>query len=119
MAPDKLKPSDVTGKVRILVLETDEPHPNTIDRLGSFGEIFRKVFSKAGEQHDPPLGVETLMTFIVEAEGGKIPDFSELEDIDAILITGSMYDADGNDEWIVKLVQWLRGVFLFLLRIVP
>lgn len=100
----------------MLVLETDEPHPETHERKGSFGQIFDSLFKKAGDAHDPPLGVETVMRFIVENEGGTIPKFEEFEDVKAVLITGSMYDAHGDDEWILKLMKLLKGMLYHLLK---
>jgi GMP synthase-like glutamine amidotransferase len=53
--------------------------------------------------------VETIMKFVVENEGGQIPSIDDLDDIHAILLTGSKYDAHGDDEWILKLVRWIQG----------
>lgn len=105
----RLERSDRPDSVRMFVFETDEPHPETQNRRGSFGDVLDDLFKKAGDSHDPPLGIETVMRFVVESEGGKIPDVGELEDVDAILITGSMYDAHGDDAWIKKLVGLVQG----------
>lgn len=83
----------------------------TSKRKGTFGHIFHDLFAQAGQEHDPPLEIETTMKFVVESEGGKIPDADEVGDIDAILLTGSQHDAHGDDEWIVKLVEWVRSEF--------
>ena len=99
-------------KVRMLVLETDEPHPETVRRRGTYGAIFDELFSNAGKEHSPPLEVETTMTFVVEAEGGKVPAVSDIgDDVHAILLTGSMYDAHGDDEWILKLLDLIRQLW--------
>lgn len=98
-------------RIRLLVLETDQTLEDTSQRKGTFGDIFHSLFEKAGQQHDPPLELETTMNFVVESEGGKIPDVSKVGDIDAVLITGSKYDAHGDDEWILNLVQWIRCEF--------
>jgi len=98
----------------MLVLETDEVHPETEDRRGSFGDIFKKLFRTAGEKHDPPLAIETDMRFVVEPKGGKIPTLDDFEGFHAVLLTGSMFDAHGEDEWIMKLLDVLKGVFLLL-----
>jgi len=94
--------------VTILVLETDEPHPDTQQEHGSFGDIFRRLFIQAGENHDPPLEVELRQHFVVEdpdnGMNGHVPNASEIgEDIHAVLITGSMYDAHGDDPWVLRL----------------
>lgn len=111
MAPPeaRLVPTNHPDKIRILVLETDETHPRTRAEKGSFGDVFAQLFRKAGDAHDPPLGVETLMQYIVEPDGGKIPSVEEItEDVHAILITGSTYDAHSDEDWIVKLVKLIQ-----------
>jgi hypothetical protein len=101
--------SDHPEKIRMLVLETDETHPDTQKEHGSFGEVLDTLFKKAGDDHEPALGIETVIQYIVEDDGGKIPKFEEIgDDIHAILITGSMYDAHGNDEWIIKLMKLIE-----------
>ncbi|KAI9803440.1 MAG: hypothetical protein M1833_000959 [Piccolia ochrophora] len=104
--------SSVTGKVRMLVLETDEPHPETVHRRGTYGAIFDELFTKAGAEHDPPLGIDTIMTYVVEPDGGKVPELDDIGDVHAILVTGSMYDAHGDDDWILKLVLLLRRLWV-------
>lgn len=102
--------------VHMLILETDEPHPETKDRKGSFGDIFHELFTKAGSQHDPPLQVTTSMHYIVDdpnnGHNGHVPQISEIPDsVKAILITGSMYDAHGNDAWVLKLLGLLKELW--------
>lgn len=97
----------------MLVLETDESHPDTQEEDGSFGQVLDKLFKKAGDGHNPPLGVETTMRFVVEDKehkDGSVPTLEELEGVHAILITGSMYDAHGDEEWILKLLGLLKGM---------
>lgn len=98
-------------RVRMLVLETDQTFEDTAERKGSFGQIFHELFSKAGQKHDPPLEIETLMKFIVEPEGGKLPTAEEVGEVDGVLITGSNYDAHGDDEWILKLIERIRSMY--------
>lgn len=101
----------------MLVLETDEPHPDTQKTKGSFGQILNDLLSKAGEAHQPKLAIETVMQYVVEPDGGKIPAKEEItDDIHAILITGSVWDAHGDDEWIHKLMDLLRRTFLPALK---
>ena len=100
----------------MLVLETDDPHPETQERRGSFAAVFDDLFSTAGSKHDLPLSVDVAMHFCVEdPENGKYGHAPELSDVtsdtDAILINGSMYDAHGNDAWILKLLDFLREVW--------
>ncbi|KAF2718934.1 putative glutamine amidotransferase-like protein C13C5.04 [Polychaeton citri CBS 116435] len=96
--------------VKILVLETDEPHPDTKEERGRFSDIFHHLFKAAGYSHDPPLDVETDMHYVVDdpehGHHGHVPSASEIpQEINAILITGSMYDAHGDDPWIRSLMS--------------
>jgi GMP synthase-like glutamine amidotransferase len=111
MAPPEARTivSDRTPKVRMLVLETDEPHPDTQEEKGSFGRVLHDLLRQAGEYHDPELGIETLMQYCVEPDGGKIPKAEEIsDDIHAILITGSVYDAHSDEKWVLKLMDFIK-----------
>ncbi|KAL8748731.1 MAG: hypothetical protein Q9184_007119 [Pyrenodesmia sp. 2 TL-2023] len=107
----RTKPAVHDDYIRMLVLETDEQHPDDHHERGSFGEVFDSVFKKAGDDHDPPLGVETVITFVVEEKGGSVPKVEDMQDIHAILITGSMYDAHGDAPWILKLVELIQALW--------
>lgn len=93
----------------MMVFETDEAHPDTQKTRGSFGQVLDDLFKSAGDRHDPPLGIETSMKFVVEPKGGSIPKIEDLKDVHAILITGSMYDAHGDDEWVLNFLKLLQG----------
>ena len=101
-------PSNELPMVKMIVLEVDEPHPDDQKEKGSLGEILERHFIKAGKNHDPPLGVEVDMRYIVEENGGKIPSVEEFEGVRGILITGSTYDAHGDNEWIIKLMDLIK-----------
>lgn len=94
--------------VKMIVLEVDEPHPDDLEEKGSLGKILERHFVRAGRNHDPPLGVEVDQRFVVEDKGGKIPSVEEFEGVKGILITGSMYDAHGDEEWILKLMDLIK-----------
>ncbi|PKS05403.1 hypothetical protein jhhlp_008779 [Lomentospora prolificans] len=95
----------------MMVLETDEPHPDEQKRRGSFAQILHHHFSSAGESHDPPLDIETDKRFVVADKGGRVPKFEDFEGCDAVLITGSMYDAHGNNPWILELLAVLKELW--------
>lgn len=102
--------------IHMLVLETDEPHPETQERKGSFGEIFHSLFTEAGSQHEPPLNVTTSMHYIVDdpynGQHGHVPTISQIPDsTHAILITGSMYDAHSNEAWVMQLLELLKELW--------
>jgi hypothetical protein len=101
-------------KVRMLVLETDETHPETQKEKGSFGNVLDSLLKEAGEEHEPKLEIETMMQYVVESDGGKVPEAWEItEDMHAVLITGSVYDAHGDEEWIHKLMRLIKRAYLF------
>ncbi|RYP75025.1 hypothetical protein DL771_002673 [Monosporascus sp. 5C6A] len=48
------------------------------------------------------------MHFLPEPDGGRVPESEGIgDDVHAILITGSRYDAHGDDEWILKPMKSL------------
>ncbi|KAI1810006.1 class I glutamine amidotransferase-like protein [Poronia punctata] len=110
----RMVPSSHPNKVRMLVLETDDLHPDATqeDRDG-FGHVLGELFKQAGDEHEPSLGIETVIRYIIEDKGGKVPTPDEIgDDIHAILITGSMYDAYGEEEWIKKLMGLIRHLWI-------
>lgn len=97
-------------KVRLLILETDEPHPRIQKDRGGYADILDNHFNRAAAAHDPPLELETDMRFVVEdKEGGQVPKAEEFKGFDGVLITGSMYDAHTEGGWVEKLLDTLKG----------
>lgn len=111
MSKVKKYPSPDAPQVRIIVLETDEAHPDTHEEKGSFGEILHSHFQHAGAEHTPALAVHTDIRFVVEDKGGTVPQFEEFEDYQGVLITGSMYDAHSDTPWILKLIAVLEELW--------
>ncbi|KAK1759928.1 putative glutamine amidotransferase [Echria macrotheca] len=101
-----------TPTVRMMVLETDEPHHETQSRRGTFGSILHKHFTDAGAAHDPPLGIETDRRFVVTEKGGTMPKLEDFESCHALLITGSVYDAHGDVPWILELLELLKKLWI-------
>lgn len=103
--------------VRMLVLETDSPHPEVKDNKGGYSDILNSLFKYAGKEHDPPLEIETDMHYVVDDPEndhyGHVPQVSDIDpSIKAILITGSMYDAHGDNPWIKQLLNFLRALWI-------
>lgn len=101
----------------MLVLEVDENHPDDKKEKGGVGDVLNGLFKTAGNNHDPPLGIDVEMHYIVDdpanGQHGHVPKASEIPtDITAILITGSMYDAHGNDPWIKSLLSLLHELWI-------
>jgi hypothetical protein len=103
--------SDDKPVVGMMILKADEPHPGTKKRKGTFADILHHHFEAAGDAHDPPLGIKSNNVFIVSERGGRIPKIDEFKDYRAVLITGSIHDAHGEDPWILELLDLLRGAW--------
>ena len=59
--------------------------------------------------YDEKLGIETVMQYIVEPKGGRIPPVDEItEDVHAIVITGSVHNAYSDEEWVHKLLDFIK-----------
>ncbi|KAJ5385526.1 hypothetical protein N7517_003437 [Penicillium concentricum] len=106
------KPTESAPAVRIMVLETDIPHPDTQSARGSFGQILHNHFAKAGRAHHPPLEVETDQVYVVTEKGGRMPTVDDFDRFDGLLITGSVYDAHANNEWILQLLDLLKALWI-------
>ncbi|KAL2812226.1 class I glutamine amidotransferase-like protein [Aspergillus cavernicola] len=106
------KPTPSALVIRLMVLETDTPHPDTYSERGSFGQIVHTHFSNAGRAHHPPLGVETDQVFVVTEQGGRIPTVQDFNGCDGLLITGSVYDAHANNDWILELLHLLKTLWI-------
>ena len=119
ISPQKYSMPSATGpatgppqQIHLLVLETDTPLPKVSKERGSFADIFHDLFAKAGKSLKPPVEVQTSSYYVVGDEA-EYP--ASLDGVNAILLTGSKYDAHGNDPWIHKLISFTRGtVTLFL-----
>ncbi|KAH7546092.1 hypothetical protein FEM48_Zijuj01G0164000 [Ziziphus jujuba var. spinosa] len=64
---------------------------------GGYFNVFVAAFGKEGDRWD--------LFRVVE---GEFPDMDELANYDGFVITGSPYDAYGNDLWIIKLCFLLQ-----------
>ncbi|KAI0016995.1 GMP synthase [Xylariomycetidae sp. FL0641] len=98
-------------KIRMMVLETDDPHPEIRETKGSYSDILHRQFAEAGRRHRPPLGVETDSRYVVGDKGGRVPAFEEFDGVHSVLITGSMFDADGKNAWILELLELLKRLY--------
>ncbi|KAL4860747.1 hypothetical protein BDV12DRAFT_181159 [Aspergillus spectabilis] len=106
------KPTPSAPVIRLMVLETDTPHPDTYSERGSFGQIVHEHFAQAGRAHHPSLGVETDQVFVVSEQGGRIPTVQDFDGFDGLLITGSVYDAHADNEWILQLLDLLKTLWI-------
>jgi hypothetical protein len=96
--------------LRIAILECDTPLPGAVAKYGSYGGIFASLLKSGADALSYPgltssSGLELTNYDVVTAQA-----YPSLEDIDAVLLTGSRYNSFDNDPWIVKLVDFTEKV---------
>ncbi|SPQ20241.1 7e267bcc-6487-4fdf-84ba-ac5622dabeff [Thermothielavioides terrestris] len=94
-----------TKPLRLAILEADTPAPKTHARYGGYLGVFRHLFERAVAP--APLSAVLTLTGhdVVRDPGGAYPS---LDDVDAVLVTGSKHDAFADDPWITALVEYVR-----------
>lgn len=75
--------------LRIAILECDKPFPSTRERYGGYGGVFKELLGRGADALGYPglsseEGLELSYYYVVEQK-----HYPRLEDIDAILLTGS------------------------------
>ncbi|RPA75908.1 GMP synthase [Ascobolus immersus RN42] len=95
-------------QVKLLVLETDVTLEPVQDSHGSYADLFEKTFKRVAKEQDPPIDIKVHSIYIVGEHHCNLPSEDELQNYNAVLITGSKYDAHGDDKWILELQAWIR-----------
>lgn len=90
--------------LRLAILEADTPQPQTRDRYGGYTGVFTALLEAAAK----PQKLEELVTIKGYDIVNELHSYPSLDDIDAILITGSRHTAFDNDPWILKLVEYTK-----------
>lgn len=96
--------------LRIAILECDTPLDGTRTKYGGYGGVFTSLLRSGADElsHSglsSTAGLELTAWDVVTAQ--KYPS---LDSIDAILITGSRHNAFEDDAWIIKLVEFVKGI---------
>jgi GMP synthase-like glutamine amidotransferase len=84
--------------------------PGTRSKYGGYGGVFTSLLKSGADALSYPglsssSGLELSIYDVVSSE-----TYPNLEDIDAILITGSKYNSFDNDPWILRLVEFTEKV---------
>ena len=96
--------------LRIAILECDTARPSTQAKYGGYGGVFTALLKAGADALSyPGLSSESGLSISIY-EVVTAQNYPSLEDIDAILITGSKYDAFDNVPWIIKLVEFTKRV---------
>lgn len=96
--------------LRIAVLECDTPLSTTNSKYGGYGGVFNALLSAAADALETPNlsskdSLDLTTWNVLEAQ-----TYPSLDDIDAILISGSKYNSFDDTPWIVKLVDFTKKV---------
>ncbi|KZF21633.1 class I glutamine amidotransferase-like protein [Xylona heveae TC161] len=97
--------------LRIAVLECDKPPDEANERHGGYGGLFGELIRAGADALGQPdvlsstKGLEITKWDVLREER-----YPELDDIDAILLTGSKQNAFDNAPWIHKLVAYVQRV---------
>ncbi|KAI8394324.1 class I glutamine amidotransferase-like protein [Radiomyces spectabilis] len=95
----------MSQKLHLALLVCDTPKQPVVDKYGDYPYMFAEVFDKARE---PNVDITWEHFDVVHAM--QYPSLEDLKNhkFDGIVITGSAYSAYENDEWILKLVDFVK-----------
>ncbi|KAI1749990.1 putative class I glutamine amidotransferase [Xylaria castorea] len=94
--------------IRLAILEADTPAPGIKAKYQSYGGVFTHMFKRACAALPHPAPLESQLSLSFHNIVNDPTAYPDLETVDAVLITGSKYNAFDNDEWIVRLVQFTK-----------
>ncbi|KAK4544462.1 hypothetical protein LTR36_004353 [Oleoguttula mirabilis] len=96
--------------LRIAVLECDEPIGRTKEKYGGYGNLFKELLQAGADKVAAKDGVKRPALDITKYDVVNTEVYPSLENVDAILLTGSRYNSYDNDPWILKLVDFTKQV---------
>lgn len=96
--------------LHIAILECDTPLTGTRAKYGGYGGVFKVLLSAGADALNHPnisskRGLSLTNWDVVEAQ-----EYPPLDEIDAVLITGSKYNSFDDTPWIVRLVEFTKQV---------
>ncbi|KAF5003544.1 hypothetical protein F66182_16121, partial [Fusarium sp. NRRL 66182] len=95
--------------LRIAVLECDTPVDKVKAKFGTYGDIFKLLLGASASTLEGLNAQSDLEITKWDIVNGT--DYPNLEDIDAILLTGSKHDSFADVPWINKLVEFTQKVY--------
>ncbi|KAK2594765.1 hypothetical protein QQS21_007512 [Conoideocrella luteorostrata] len=100
--------SSSSKPLRLAILECDIPQRKTVARLGNFTGVFKALLSAAAQTSSPPQDLADLVSISGHDVVNDLHSYPSLDDVDALLLTGSRHTAFDNDPWILKLVDYTK-----------
>lgn len=92
--------------LRLAILEADTPQPQANAKYNGYGGMFMSLLTAACKTLEPPQELAQQFTTSSHDVVNDLNSYPALDDIDAILISGSRHNAFDDDPWIVKLVEF-------------
>ncbi|KFA64877.1 hypothetical protein S40285_02863 [Stachybotrys chlorohalonatus IBT 40285] len=92
--------------LRLAILETDTPQPQTNAAYGGYGGVFTALLTAAAGSAVALADQLSITAYHVVGAGPEA--YPPLDDVDALLITGSRHSAFHDDAWIQELVRYTR-----------
>ncbi|KAJ9644671.1 hypothetical protein H2199_003634 [Coniosporium tulheliwenetii] len=95
--------------LRIAILECDTPLTRTKSKYGGYGGVFKSLLEAGADALGQPdlvsskKGLDITTYDVVNEER-----YPTLENVDAVLISGSRHNSFENVPWIVKLVEFIK-----------
>ncbi|KAI1434490.1 putative class I glutamine amidotransferase [Xylaria sp. CBS 124048] len=94
--------------IRLAILEADTPIAGIAATYQSYGGVFKHLFKRACASLPRPVPLESELSLSAHDVVNDLTSYPDPDTIDAILITGSKYDAFSNDEWVLRLVEFTK-----------
>ncbi|EOD46747.1 hypothetical protein GTA08_BOTSDO09427 [Neofusicoccum parvum] len=98
--------------LRIAVLECDTPLPDVVKEFGTYSDIFEGLLKAGADALGQPSvlsskdGLQVTKWNVVDNEDS----YPALDDVDAVLLTGSKHNSFDDKPWILKLVEFTKKV---------
>ncbi|KAH6634979.1 class I glutamine amidotransferase-like protein [Chaetomium sp. MPI-SDFR-AT-0129] len=91
--------------LRLAILEADTPVPASNARYGGYLGVFRHLLTRAVS----PIPLDSVVTLTGHdvVSGDPATVYPDLNNIDAVLVSGSKHNAFGDDAWILGLVEFV------------
>ncbi|KAL4784226.1 class I glutamine amidotransferase-like protein [Aspergillus varians] len=95
--------------LRLAVLECDTPAPSSNAKYGGYVGVFTSLLhASIQELHKPnPVSPDSILD-ISRFDVVTAQEYPSLENVDAVLLTGSKHNSFEDDPWILKLVEFTK-----------
>lgn len=94
--------------LRLAILEADTPQPQANSQYGGYRGVFTSLLDKAYSSLDTPKQLTSELKITGHDVVNDLNSYPSLDDIDAVLISGSKHNSFDDDEWILKLTEFTR-----------